>query len=626
MEQNTLALSGTDNVGKSTQLRILARRFPNRVHHAGAVHDHDPRWPAIMGDGLAHWWFEDAPLPEFAALLADSYLTRHRGCSMSGLNLIDRGIPMLEATIAATVAVRERLDHRESQERAVDLLAPYALSLQQAEERETGIILLHSFDPGASARTSLAREKHTDERYRVYQRCLAEQIQSQVDAGRYEHVIVADRPIMPIQAEIRRIAAAIKPELGSCNASQAQIIGFGGMSESGKSTAAAWMQTTHGFTRLKIGYLLDQAATIHGIDDIYSCDPTEQAELLVDSLDRFASAHPFSSQLTIESLHRLESTSALKTLLGNSLRIVYVDAEVQVRRDRGVHGAADVIMRDMVKGSRGASAIREIADVVVDNNGSVLSLRHQLDRLRTRLSWAAVRPRITPVKALALPIKVSQPVAELVAALSSRNHADLIAVTGSGGRGKYQDGWSDVDVLVIAGSDQLQPIREAATQLRDNMPGVKLGLTVITTEECDAGALTPRLVHVLRQIGTGEVGVQWCRSDLHLPLPPYDDDERRSLFDGTQAAVEIRRQLIRSFETRSLFKTTALLAKVILRATAVDLADDEAALKHFAATYLTTALAELVIPAKHDREACSELAEAVMRQWLSTLQAGGDPE
>lgn len=620
MEQHTLALSGADNVGKSTQLRILARRFPGRVHHAGAIHDHDPRWNAIMDNGLARWWFEDAPLPEFADVLASSYLARHRSCSMDGLNLVDRGVQMLEATLAATVAVREDLDQADAGQHATELLAPYADALADMERCETSVILLHSFDPATSARLSLAREHTVDERYRQYQARLAEQIQSQVDAGRYEHVIVADRPIMPIQAEIRRITALAIPDLRPCNISHAQVIALGGMSESGKSTAAAWMQTAHGFTRLKIGYLLEQAATLHQIPDIYACEPTEQAELLVDTLDRFTAAHPFSSQLTIESLHRLESTSALKTLLGNAVTIAYVEAETSARQERNLHGAADVVMRDAVKASRGARAIREIADVVIDNNGSRLSLRHQLDQLRTQLSWASVRPRITPASALALPATVTQLAADLVTTIGAGGHADLVAVTGSGGRGKYQDGWSDVDILVIANPDHLPQIRLAADRLRDGMLGIKLGLTVVSIAECRAGALTPRLVHVLRQIGTGEIGAQWCRADLHLPLPPHGDDEHLSLTDGVVTAIEIRRQLMRLFETRSLFKTTALLAKVMIRTSGVDLSDDEAALKHFAAAHLHQDLAEAVIKAKHDRERCAQLAEAVMRQWLSTLQ------
>ncbi len=56
-----------------------------------------------------------------------------------------------------------------------------------------------------------------------------------------------------------------------------------------------------------------------------------------------------------------------------------------------------------------------------------------------------------------------------------------------------------------------------------------------------------------------------------------------SLRDGIAAAIEIRRQLLRSIaDLRSLYKLTGLLAKVILRFDGTECPSDDQALRAFA--------------------------------------------
>src|SRR5205807_1296287 len=95
--RTVVALSGPDNVGKSTQLRILARRCPHTTA-GGPLHDHDPRWQRITATGMARWWFHESSPQELADVLATSYLPRHS--THGDILLLDRGMPMLEATLA----------------------------------------------------------------------------------------------------------------------------------------------------------------------------------------------------------------------------------------------------------------------------------------------------------------------------------------------------------------------------------------------------------------------------------------------------------------------------------------------------------------------------------------------
>jgi len=77
----------------------------------GPLDAHDVRWEAIEKNDMSRWWFETGPMQEVAEVLAASYLqcSHHSGARTAGVRLMDRGMPMLEASVAATAAVRENL-------------------------------------------------------------------------------------------------------------------------------------------------------------------------------------------------------------------------------------------------------------------------------------------------------------------------------------------------------------------------------------------------------------------------------------------------------------------------------------------------------------------------------------
>jgi hypothetical protein len=235
----TVAVSGPDNVGKSTQLRILARRLYPEGRLVGPLHEYEGRWATITTNGMASWWFTTATTTELADVLAISYIARHIAMTAGGFWLIDRGIPMLEASLAATLSVRLDLDDGAGYDEALRLLRPYLDELRRCEARETGIVLLHSLDARDNAARSLAREVQASDTYRRYQHHLAVQVLRQAKEGRFAHtILVGERPIMAVQDELRaalhKMGVACPPGL----LSQARIVALGGMSESGKSTAA----------------------------------------------------------------------------------------------------------------------------------------------------------------------------------------------------------------------------------------------------------------------------------------------------------------------------------------------------------------------------------------------------
>ncbi|MFE1363232.1 hypothetical protein ACFW84_03185 [Streptomyces anulatus] len=210
----SVAFSGPDNTGKTKRIGILARRMGPAATSAGPLDHYDPRWTAIKADGMARWWFETGPVEEVADVLANSYLERSRHPLSAPVRLLDRGIPMLEASVAATVAVRDDLDAAQAAGRARLLLAPYETDLRAAEESEHALVLLHCDDPEEGTRRSLAHEVTVTGIYAAYQRHLHGQINRLVDDGRFPTSIrIGDRPTIAVQDEVRGLLAPLHPEV-----------------------------------------------------------------------------------------------------------------------------------------------------------------------------------------------------------------------------------------------------------------------------------------------------------------------------------------------------------------------------------------------------------------------------
>ncbi|MFD4240166.1 nucleotidyltransferase domain-containing protein [Streptomyces sp. NPDC058525] len=616
----SVAFSGPDNTGKTKQIGILARRMGPAASSAGPLDHYDPRWATIKADGMARWWFETGPVEEVTDVLATSYLERSRHPFSAPVRLLDRGIPMLEASVAATVAVRESLGTAQAADRARLLLSVYETDLRAAEESEYALVLMHCDDPEEGTRRSLAHEVTVTDTYAAYQRHLHEQINRLVVDGRFPMSIrIGDRPTVTIQDEVRRLLAPLHPSLPGRALAGVHVIALGGMSESGKSTAGEYLRTHHGHARLKIGHLIEDAASRAGIPDPYRLGSVVQAELIVDALDRFCQAHHFLDSVSIESLHDFDSTAELARMLGSQLTIAYLDASEATRTRRGTAGPQDVADRDVVKSARGADKIASIAHDVIGNDGPRLELERRLDRIALDRRWPEHQPSTMPVNALGLPVHLESYLAEFLDRTTGPQPLiDLLAVTGSGARGKYQHGWSDLDVFVVADASSIGGIRQVLAELEAELGGVKLGMTVLTRAECRAGAVTSRLLHVLALIGSGALVPLWSAPGLTLPAPDAATDIDVSLRDGIQAAIEIRRQLLKGApDLRSLYKVTALLAKIQLRFNGIECPSDSDAL-----TVLLDAKRQdtsAVTTARTERPAAGALATLVLQNWLDTL-------
>lgn len=152
-------------------------------------------------------------------------------------------------------------------------------------------------------------------------------------------------------------------------ANKPNIIAFGGLSESGKSSFASMIckKYKNRSIRLKIDFLLTDVDPL-----IYKRNSFEQAKLLVGHLQRIIKYHPWLDIITIESLHSLKSTRSLKDIMGSDLTIVYLDVPLKTRDYRSSETLQEILKKDQVKKSRGANLIKSLADIIYFNTNNDL--------------------------------------------------------------------------------------------------------------------------------------------------------------------------------------------------------------------------------------------------------------
>lgn len=345
-----------------------------------------------------------------------------------------------------------------------------------------------------------------------------------------------------------------------------RVIAFGGLSECGKSTSAEFVRRMCGAQRLKIGYLLRQAAARNGLADPYALSARRQAELLLDELNRFADSHVDTRLYTVESVHDEASMAELKHLMGDRLQIVYLDAPFAVRVERSGMAAHAVAAKDEIKMSRGAHQVAALADHVIDNSGSVIELRAHLHRLATPPIPA--KPRTATPYGLGLPGPVAAATADFADRLRAHGPAvRLIALTGSPGEGTWIPGWSDLDLLVIADHSAAGPVAESLRQYQQSLgDAATVGLTLATPDELMARRLTPRVAFALHQLQADRT-VLHAHPLLELPRITSDDLDGAAVRELPQVILTMRRLRAEAGPhlLRQLYKHLVLAVRLLLR-------------------------------------------------------------
>ena len=291
---------------------------------------------------------------------------------------------MFHAVTIATCAIKNHNCDLDAARESVDACLS-ALGFV-AEKEDVNILLKQRHNRDTALQIGLDRETTpVDERYRQYQTLLHRELGRQEKTGVYHHVIIeqGEESHRVVQDQIRAAleSRALRQVFVPLMGSVTRIYAIGGLSECGKSTIASHISGFYGAQahRLKMGYFLDLVSRRQG-RNIYSRSERDQAFAFCSELHAYLQAQYWVKHVTIESVHRFESIRWLKQILGDKLCIVYVDVSLEKRKLRSLDALSTLEEKDATKTQRGADRVKDIADCVMGNNGSLRQSQQRLQR------------------------------------------------------------------------------------------------------------------------------------------------------------------------------------------------------------------------------------------------------
>lgn len=623
-----VSINGPDNVGKSTQIRLLKNNLAEECYSAGGIHLYHSTWPGLPAKEFSKWWFVDSPTEELTTLIFESYISRATTIDRSNCRvaMLDRGLLTIEAVCVATSVIKDKCDYETAAE-TVSTIRKRLLDGNNTEDVK--ILLMHSDNLIQSVEASLAREEQEIEStYRDYQCIFQSILLKQAQDHKYDVVInCAGKSIIEIQNEIRSLLKERGIEVSPSCVHFERVYAFGGMSESGKSTSADYLRTKYGVTRLKIHYLIETAAKIRDIPDVYSQPEYILAELILEELDRLARRQYYLREYSIESLHRLEMTKQLKRLLGCKLVICYCNASQEKRRARVNESSDELHRRDDVKVNRGADQIKSIADFVINNDFDLVCLYKQLDSVYSTCSMERFFPTVRGLETLNTPDDLRniahQVLSEVIQEIGA--NLKLFAIIGSVGLQRAQENWSDLDILIIVAPQSAVPLRRVIKNTQ-HLFSIKVGLTILTPMEIAYLRVESKVIHVLSLLKSGRLGVQYIARDYTLPCVSLSEDIDSSLNYLPTALHTLRREVITPHpNTRRLYKLIILCSKIVIRTNRILCEDENSIIQTLNALYpdtihlsipaIETVLADQVNPSKIVEIGCAFL------NWFETFLA-----
>lgn len=181
--------------------------------------------------------------------------------------------------------------------------------------------------------------------------------------------------------------------------SDKMVFALTGMSECGKSTVGKYLDSK-GIARLKIVKLFEKVRDKWSPDEeLYTFvrqqeerDPYTLWDAFIDELMTEMDCLN-TNAVSIESLYGGGLGPYLKQKLGQHFRIVFLDIPLEVRLIRQMQrenfpdiesAQKHILPRDEVKERSGIPTLKEIADEVVDNSGTLDELYRKIDRLVQR--------------------------------------------------------------------------------------------------------------------------------------------------------------------------------------------------------------------------------------------------
>jgi len=376
--------SGPDYTGKSTQADLLAMEtLGTHVHNFASFEGYGAGIP----EGLTPsehfvWWFERTTIEDMADVLTSAYLDREEQARRSSIDLAvyERGRTMMRAQLAANFATRDDANVADYIEQSTELIDQRLMGLA-TDVKRTEVMLLPDAEWLASqednrkhARTQkTSASVFTDYQNEFYAQYLANLNEAITIIGEKDQPVTVrvDGPAVDVNNHVRSLEEVYNGALPQLLPQDPTILGFAGLSESGKSRIAELLAAEHGFTRLKLGFFNERG---RDLESAYA----RPKQMAMDVL-HFVATNRHLRLISFESLHGAQMSAELKLLMGERWKPVFITLDEEARLQRLIEqfpeaDAAQLIeeqaRKDSTKRNAGVEAYAQIADIIVNNNGT----------------------------------------------------------------------------------------------------------------------------------------------------------------------------------------------------------------------------------------------------------------
>lgn len=328
-------------------------------------------------------------------------------------------------------------------------------------------------------------------------------------------------------------------------------------------------------------------------NNIFNNDTLIVGLLEKEEIARFLKAHYYVDKISLESLHNYDFTQILKEIFQSQLKIIYIDTDYKKRvvRNSIAEGISledskkNVDLKDKLKKSVAADRIKEIADFIIDNNGTYNQLMQQVDQIvkeKRRYTGEVICP-----EQMNIPIEYQNSLYEFIKSMKDElgEKLKLLLVTGSCARGCVHKGYSDIDIIMVVNRNDAN-VRNAINR-NIKKSKIKIGTTVYSEKEFSCQQVDEKTIYAIYEMLIGNYRPTVIDSDLEIPytsladvkqvlsnsLPGQLHNLRRKLYDRTNTDYD------------SVFKDLSHILRIILMQEGIDASSYEDIYKKFAEKY-----------------------------------------
>lgn len=592
-----ISFNGVDGSGKTTQLDLLAKDNPDILEKINGLDRYYP-FSELPKDNF-EWWFNESSAQQFVDVIYESLRNRNFDImkSKKPLVIVDKGIKNFDARVIATLMYKglSKDEAKKMVEHAklkfdVDSLEDKDLffNIAQSIKLRKKITQQRKF-------TGLALDKAKT--YSEYQEYQNEIIQEQFDNGEYEEFDATGS----IEEVHQKLQYTIFDELKNSTLFPSQdkkIYALGGLSECGKSGTGKYLSKRHNIWNLKFRYFFEQMAQRYDVEDplkFYRNNSDFVSLLEINQIAELFQKQYYKDAISLESLHDFELTKALKARLGEQFSIIYIYIDTSLR-NRVIRNALSegidieqsmkqVQSKDADKKNMGADKIEDIADFVVDNNGTNYELYNRLDTIVS--NKAKYIGQLYDEDKKKIPEGYRQAIRlfreKVIEKLGDK--VKLLTLTGSCARECVHDGYSDIDAIIVI-EPYDKETRKTLNDIVKQIP-IKIGTTVFSERELQDGELDTKTKYAIYKMEQGDFQPLICDSKLELTRYTLDDI-KLSYRDCMPSELHSLRRILYEEDEKNydiIFKNLSHIMRNILIQNGIDCVDYDDVYTKFASIY-----------------------------------------